>query len=442
MSDLDERLGRYARHLDEHVTRFEVPTGDTPPRVLDLEAGRSISSPPPTRHRAWLAAAAALCLIVAGSLAWWRSVPTDPVGGPDTTEVTTEPNPDGRIDETPDPAAPITWQRIERGFGGGWGVPVAATSFRGGLLAVSGNGLFKPLSWWSADGQRLEEERVMSEDGGTPKAIAADDSVAVAVGNGPGEARAWITTDGRTWDTAPLAGADSIEDLARTPFGFIAVGSSLARVDGVPLDDPQPAAWVSADGRSWARATIPDLGAGTLRGVAASSDTMVLVGETGGAPYAQSFGGPTEAEQVWRSIAPELASPTSTPPAGGSLISVAWVGDRFLTIGDGAASGAVWATAGDSAFTPVPLGPLAVDPATSVGFTDVTGTDGTAVVIADAGPDAPLEASSVLALTDDGEWSHVAPIEGFPVRFTWLGGGDGRLLALAADSGVFVGTLT
>ena len=69
MSDLDERLGRYARHLDEHVARFEVPADAAPPRVLDLDARRLGEPTMPTpRHRAWLAAAAALCLILALSL--------------------------------------------------------------------------------------------------------------------------------------------------------------------------------------------------------------------------------------------------------------------------------------------------------------------------------------------------------------------------------------
>jgi hypothetical protein len=48
----------------------------------------------------------------------------------------------------------------------------------------------------------------------------------------------------------------------------------------------------------------------------------------------------------------------------------------------------------------------------------------------------------VLARTPDGAWFPVAPVDGFPVRFLSISGGDGRLLAHAADGGLWVGTAT
>ena len=141
MSDLDERLGRYARHLDEHVSRFEVPDDVAPPvRVLVDRPAVEVGGAAPW-NRAWLATAAALLLIVAGSLVWWRS--TDP----DAVDVTDTPTA-GEVDEhNANAAAPIWWEKLE-GVSGGWSVPSVFTGFKGGVLAVSG-----PLgpAWTAAD---------------------------------------------------------------------------------------------------------------------------------------------------------------------------------------------------------------------------------------------------------------------------------------------------
>lgn len=417
MSDLDERLVRYARHLDERMDRFEVPAEVGPPvRRLEARPGAD-GAVSRSRHRAWLATAAALCLLVAGSFAWWRSTSGDLSGVADA------------------PTGALRWEKTE-GALGGWSVPVAATAFRGGVLAVSGTGVFEPYSWWSPDGRTFESQVAIEQGVGAPKAVAADDSMAVAVGDGAGTAKSWVTTDATTWASGELRDADSVRSVASTPVGFVVVGSSRVGPDGSPLDGAHPAAWSSSDGRTWARLAIADPGAGELLDVAAAPDAVVLVGAAGGSAYAQALDvhGGGDGPRTSRTLVPEgVASPQV-------LTDVAWVGDRFVAIGDGDGT-TLWASTGDVGFTPMSLGRLAGDPASTVPFTDVAGAGGTVVVVADAGPDAPTGSSSTWARAAGGEWEAVTPTDGFPVHLTWIGAGDGRLLGLTRSGELWVAPL-
>jgi len=107
----------------------------------------------------WLATAAAIGLLVAGSLAWWRTGAPDDVGVAHSTSVTVEPSPDDPVvvDTAPDDPSisePIRWRKVASP--GGFSAPIAATAFKGGVIAVSGDGIFKPMSWWAPDGRSFE----------------------------------------------------------------------------------------------------------------------------------------------------------------------------------------------------------------------------------------------------------------------------------------------
>jgi hypothetical protein len=443
MSDLDERLVRYARHLDEHMDRFEVRRGLAPVDELGPEAAPLVASDPvasrPVLHGLWLATAAAVCLLVVGSLAWWRTASSDPVDVTDSTAVTVDPSPDDPVvaDSVPgEPDSdPLRWREVEAS--GGFSAPVAATAFKGGVLAVSGDGLFVPMSWWAPDGQRFEDQVSMEEGPGAPRALAADDEVAVAVGDGGGTAKSWVTADGQAWEVHALLDASSVRSLAHTPLGFVVVGSSQRSLDGDLLHWSIPAAWSSADGREWTRLAIPDAVPGEVTDVAASPVEILVVGYVEGAPYAAAAdagGG------EWRPV------PVDRVPSlyiGGGPTGVAWTGEHFLAVGDYGGAPMLWQPTAGGSLAPVPtLGVLGAHPVSIVGFTDIAAADDTVAVVVKIGEGEHGMATTVWASTAGGDWRPAAPIDVLPVPITSISSGDGELVGIAADGGVWVGTPT
>lgn len=90
-----------------------------------------------------------------------------------------------------------------------------------------------------------------------------------------GERGLWTSEDGFSWTTVDAAGmaafkpGDQIHDIARTSSGFVAVGATTGS---------GPAAWHSADGRSWDRVETRGLDVQEIRAVVAQGDTVVAIG--------------------------------------------------------------------------------------------------------------------------------------------------------------------
>ncbi|NUP65261.1 MAG: hypothetical protein HOW71_24180 [Nonomuraea sp.] len=94
-----------------------------------------------------------------------------------------------------------------------------------------------------------------------------------------GERGLWTSQDGFSWTTVDAAGmaafkpGDRIADIARTASGFVAVGATTGEEGG-----SGPAAWHSADGRSWDRVEARGLDVQEITAVVAQGDTVVAIG--------------------------------------------------------------------------------------------------------------------------------------------------------------------
>ena len=170
-----------------------------------------------------------------------------------------------------------------------------------------------PAVWRSTDGQTWE--RVHVDLGPTAvdtfvdpiAAIAAGPDGYVMVGHAvdyaaagpslPARATAWTSRDGVAWtrasdsddmdvgpcfDTGETPDCGGMNAVVATGSGFAAVGEVRTGIDGQP---PQPAAWTSTDGVTWARAAISGPGGeetvnsgGFLSSVAAADFGLVAVG--------------------------------------------------------------------------------------------------------------------------------------------------------------------
>lgn len=90
------------------------------------------------------------------------------------------------------------------------------------------------------------------------EAIAAGNGLFVAVGHrgNPPQAAAWWSADGRAWEPARLTRASvgsGLTQVSATDDGFLALGVESG-LYGAAKERVQ--AWYSADGRTWARATV------------------------------------------------------------------------------------------------------------------------------------------------------------------------------------------
>jgi hypothetical protein len=156
----------------------------------------------------------------------------------------------------------------------------------------------RPLFLVSADGGATWElGQVMGPAGYEPEAGAAGRVAGgggrwLAAGTntpgtaGPAARGMWTSTDGRSWkavDPSRLSmfwSGDRIDDLARTAYGFAAVGTTT-------LGDGRqgPVAWVSPDGQSWTRIDTRDIGTPDkvrgIRAMAAKGDAVVALADPG-----------------------------------------------------------------------------------------------------------------------------------------------------------------
>ncbi len=165
----------------------------------------------------------------------------------------------------------------------------AAIAPDGQLVLAAMNGLGTgTVIWTTPDGETWTEHGFTADgDFVTASALAASSSLMVAVGESgaiepTGGAAAWISDDGRTWARvrAPTEASeleDVTYDAARGQ--FVAVGQ---RGDG------RPGAWLTSDGRSWRSSPLADV-EGKARAVSASEGLVVAVGSLTASPSAHGM---------------------------------------------------------------------------------------------------------------------------------------------------------
>jgi len=142
---------------------------------------------------------------------------------------------------------------------------LAATAGGPGFVAVGSNN----TAWYSTDGSDWSLADVPPQPVGsggpgvsgerptvTMYQVATSGDVLVAWGDasandGDVEPVVWTSRDGRTWTKASGPQIDSVA-LAGRPGGFVATG---ALIDGIPADRANRVAFFSSDGQKWERAT-------------------------------------------------------------------------------------------------------------------------------------------------------------------------------------------
>ncbi|GES03085.1 hypothetical protein Acor_51510 [Acrocarpospora corrugata] len=124
---------------------------------------------------------------------------------------------------------------------------------------------------------------------GSPGRVTGGSGRWLAVGTdepGPEGRGMWTSADGRTWTAveavqlSAFQGQDKITDLARTASGFVAVGTTV-----LPDGSLGAVAWVSPEGRSWARVDNARIGTSDkirgIQSVIAKGDQVVALANPG-----------------------------------------------------------------------------------------------------------------------------------------------------------------
>ncbi len=251
-------------------------------------------------------------------------------------------------------------QAITDMAGGSLGVIAVGTdglpSGQDGAIWVSDNG----LTW---ERVLLDQDVFGGEGDQTMHAVVQVSGQVVVVGESGGYASAWVSSDRVHWNRAEVndesieAGVEPsvMNDVAVTPFGLVAVGSS-----GL---DMGPAVWLSENGVSWDR--LLDSMAGQQSGfstsdsmmspmiaVAACDQGLVAIGTKGRPDEDPSYADwTTEGPLVWTSVDGfdwQLLDSNFLEVAGDKetsgfaymkrgapvlLEDVAWIGDRMTAIG-------------------------------------------------------------------------------------------------------------
>ncbi|MBB6344882.1 hypothetical protein FHU36_001391 [Nonomuraea muscovyensis] len=187
----------------------------------------------------------------------------------------------------------------------------------------------RPLFLFSPDsGRTWQLGQVTGATTSTVQRVVGGDGLWLASGGDGlgGELGLWTSGDGFSWSAVRQGGltafrnGDVIADIARTRSGFVAVGRTTLQ-DG----SAGPAAWQSADGRSWQRVDTRELGARELKAVAARGDTVVAVAQPaqgeGSRAVRSADGGRT-----WQATGFQLLE--ATPRTG----SLAAAGERFVLV--------------------------------------------------------------------------------------------------------------
>lgn len=188
--------------------------------------------------------------------------------------------------------------------------------------------------WISTDGRTWGGITPPGATGARVAGIAADGSVAVAVGwrgseRTPTGSAVWTSTDGRTWTPAPdstdlKAGQMVGVSVAPGGHGFVAVGTDA--------DQREAIVWLSRDGRTWTRIASPTFGYHDqkvrMTAVATTPTGIVAVGN-------YLFGTQYGFARVWTS--PDgrdwTVAPESATFGQGEMLGVAATPSRAVAVG-------------------------------------------------------------------------------------------------------------
>lgn len=227
----------------------------------------------------------------------------------------------------------VAWSRVshvERVFGGEHiqvMTNVAATDsgpvvvgWTNAVVSETGSRRAGPAAWVSADGQVWTSAQVDAPLGdGVMLAVARGGPGLVAVGgnNSFTEPWVWTSTDGAVWthvrDPDPNSDRGTMFDIAARDGRLVAVGVSFE------VGRSTAAAWVSEDGRSWARATDQDAfgvdaPSAWMTGVIATEGGFVAVGVS--TATVGTFG---------------IADPAGISPSQSEVDAVVWLSIDGLT---------------------------------------------------------------------------------------------------------------
>jgi hypothetical protein len=324
------------------------------------------------------------------------------------------------------------------------------------FLIASDNGGADPTAkpaggiWSTADGlawtKQSDIDAIKSSGTDRPTLMAASADGrggAVVVGSeqtpdGSGRTAAWWTADGKTWAKATVEGpAGAMYSVVGRPDGLVAVGITQAGENAVP------AAWRSTDGgSSWTNVSLPG-GGMEARDVVVWGDKFVAIGRSADANlflWASADGA------TWSVVeSPSDASfwPNLLIPFGSTLVVLGHgvPGSAILTCGtDMKCARASMPDLGHTAsFTEVSAG---AEVSGTIVASTRSGVAGTGDVPASPGPSAdPARALGFLASTDGRTWTTLKSSPSLVVVTSNIVIFKGRLVAMAY-LGVDVTTLT
>lgn len=296
--DLETQIRGYAQAVD--TTQSALTIAEIVERRLGTEAVRPLEphrgSHERQQHRGWLVAAvaAAVVLIVVGSVAWLSRAEVD-----EAPVATTAP-----IDQL----SSLVWSRLPDNndgpvLAGVAGVSGASITAGGpGFVAVGTNSSPGPegdgdaVVWTSTDGVSWSlvphNESVFGGEGRQwMHSVAQGGPGLVAVGSDDDTAAVWTSPDGMTWSRVPYDEAAFGESGSRM-MSVTAGGPGLVAVG---TDDRRGAAvWTSVDGRTWSRIPHDDA-------VFGGESDVFMMDVTAAGPGLVAVGGEGDLAAIWAS---------------------------------------------------------------------------------------------------------------------------------------------
>jgi hypothetical protein len=235
-----------------------------------------------------------------------------------------------------------TWQRAAtpRGTGPqrlsaaaygprGW----VAVGYAGGGSGLAGAVPQVPLVMTSIDGAAWRPATGFpGGDGVVPSAVTYGPAGYVAVGNAGGKPAAWWSADLKTWRRAggDIGDGRWMSDVTVTPAGYVAVGGRKMDANTV-----QPVGWTSTDGKKWTAAAPAPLPPGAATGaftrVLARGEELLAVGSATVGAQPQVFSAVSvDGGRLWQ---PQLL------PGGGEFTSATLTAQGFLVAAAAGAPG-------------------------------------------------------------------------------------------------------
>jgi hypothetical protein len=207
-----------------------------------------------------------------------------------------------------------------------------------------------PVTLWSTT-DAAHWTRTTSPAGSLVPALAGSAVGAVATAAG----QVYFTSDCSTWHAAGLPGAAAtIAAVAAFGGGFAAVGFGGG---GTGDSGTTPLAWSSADGRTWAAATVPADTGLALTGVAAGGHGLIAYGSSGGSTPGPSTFLTSPDGRAWTIATTE---PLGTQGSGADTrLNGGYAGDGTHLLGSGqtASGDEYWISTDGTAWTKLAFSP-------------------------------------------------------------------------------------